>query len=320
MEESNNSYVTDFGEDVLFGFLKEEGVSETLLEGVKEFRSKYVTTPEFTERIPKPDYIYYGKAVWELALAALLAGKNLLLAGPKATGKNVLCENLGALFARPVWNVSFHINTDAAYLIGTDTYNGTSVVFRPGPIWLCAKHGGFGVLDEINMAKNEALAVLHAALDFRKSLDVPGYERIELSPETRFIATMNYGYAGTRDLNEALTSRFAVLDMPPIIEEDLKKLVSRRYPKINEKIRDQLCKLYGELERKAESAEISDSALDLRGMLDAISLMEQGLSSGDALRMCIVNKTFDSYERGLIQDVIVARIPQDLTRREIFKA
>lgn len=33
--------------------------------------------------------------------------------------------------------------------------------------------GGFGVLDEVNMAKNEALAVLHAALDFRRILDVP---------------------------------------------------------------------------------------------------------------------------------------------------
>ena len=129
---------------------------------------------------------------------------------------------------------------------------------------------------------------------------------------------MNYGYAGTRDLNEALTSRFAVLDMPVISEENLQKLISRRYPAISVKIRDQLVKLYGELERKAESAEISDSALDLRGLLDAIALMEQGLRSGDALDMCIVNKSFDAYERGLIRDVISARIPADLTRGDVF--
>ena len=170
------------------------------------------------------------------------------------------------------------------------------------------------------MAKNEALAVLHAALDFRRSLDVPGYEKIDLRPETRFIATMNYGYAGTRDLNEALTSRFAVLDMPVISEENLQKLISRRYPAIRPKIRDQLVKLYGELERKAESAEISDSALDLRGLLDAIALMDQGLVSGDALGMCIVNKSFDAYERGLIRDVIAARIPADMRRQDVFEA
>lgn len=304
----------------LFTFLESEGVDAALLQGVKAFRDAHPVTAELKERVPQPEYFYYGKKTWELALAALLAGKNLLLAGPKATGKNVLSENLAALFARPMWNVSFHINTDAAALVGTDTYDGHAVVFRPGPIYLCAEQGGFGVLDVINMAKNEALAVLHAALDFRRSLDVPGYRRIDLREETRFIATMNYGYAGTRDLNEALTSRFAVLDMPVISEEDLQKLISRRYPGINVKIRDQLVKLYGELERKAESAEISDSALDLRGLLDAIALMEQGLSSGDALRMCIVNKSFDSYERGLIHDVIAARIPGDLARKDVFPA
>ena len=306
--------------DQLYTFLEAEGVDAALLAGVRAFRERYPAEPENLPRVPDPEYYYYGRNTWELALAAILAGKNLLLAGPKATGKNVLSENLGALFGRPVWNVSFHINTDASYLVGTDTYDGTKVSFRPGPIWLCAAKGGFGILDEINMAKNEALAVLHAALDFRRSLDVPGYEKIDLRPETRFIATMNYGYAGTRDLNEALTSRFAVLDMPVITEDNLQKLISRRYPTISLKIRDQLVKLYGELERKAESAEISDAALDLRGLLDAIALMEQGLRSGSALDMCIVNKSFDAYERGLIHDVIAARVPTDLTRADVFPA
>ena len=302
----------------LFRFLESEGVDPALIAGAADFCRRHPAAAEDRARIPVPEYFYYGRKTWELALAALLAGKNLLLAGPKATGKNVLAENLAALFGRPLWNVSFHVNADAAYLIGTDTYNGQAVVFRPGPVWLCARKGGFGILDEINMAKNEALAVLHAALDFRRCIDVPGYDRIDLEEETRFIATMNYGYAGTRDLNEALTSRFAVLDMPLISGANLNKLISRRYPAINERICGQLVRLYEELQKKAESAEISESALDLRGLLDAVALMEQGLASGDALDMCIVNKTFDPYERGLIRDVIAARIPADLTREILF--
>jgi hypothetical protein len=35
--------------------------------------------------------------------------------------------------------------------------------------------------------------------------------------------------------------------------------------------------------------------------------------------MCVVNKTFDAYERTLIRDVITARIPQNLSRSEIFE-
>ena len=299
-------------------YLKEEGLEPSLLEGVEAFRAGYPAAEADKNRIPDPEYLYYGKDIWEQAISALLAGKNLLLAGPKASGKNVFSENLGALFGRPVWNVSFHINMDASYLVGTDTFDGQAVRFRPGPIWLCAQRGGFGILDEINMAKNEALAVLHAALDFRRSLDVPGYEKQDLRPETRFIATMNYGYAGTRDLNEALVSRFVVLDMPVITEKNLDRLMGSRFPLLKEKLRGQLAKLYGELQKKTESAEISDAALDLRGLLDAISLMEKGLSSGRALELCIVNKSFDAYERGLIRDVIHARFPLDLTRRDLF--
>lgn len=92
------------------------------------------------------------------------------------------------------------------------------------------KPDGFAILDEINMAKSEAMAVLHATLDFRRTIDVPGYERMELHPATRFIATMNYGYAGTKELNEALVSRFVVIQMPMISKESLIKLIKKHYP------------------------------------------------------------------------------------------
>ena len=299
-------------------FLRQEGVDETLLGEAAQFRASHQTAEDMRGRIPVPVYKYYGKEVWEKAIAAILCGENLLLAGPKATGKNVLAQNLALLFGRPLWDVSFHVNVDAAYLIGSDTYDGTRVTFRPGPVYQSAVHGGFAVLDEINMARNEALAVLHAALDFRRVIDVAGYDKIQVDPAARFIGTMNYGYAGTRDLNEALCSRFAILNMPLIGEEDLGRLINDAFPDIREQIRGQFVKLFFEIERKAHSAEISERALDLRGLLDAIALMKKGVKSGDALEMCIVNKTFDEYERSLVMDVIRARIPEDLGRKEIF--
>ena len=307
----------------ILDFLREEGVSGDLIRGVEEFRGRYPVSEEDRDRIPEPQYYYYGKETWEMALAValavLLAGRNLLLAGPKATGKNVLCENLAAAFGQPVWNVSFHINMDASYLIGTDTFDGTRVTFRPGPIYLCADRGGFGVLDEINMAKNESLAVLHSALDFRRAIDVPGYDLIRVKPQTRFIGTMNYGYAGTRELNEALSSRFAILSVPEISEADLDRLIKRSFPDISPKICTQFVKLFVELMRKTEKAEISDRALDLRGLLDALSLIREGLTAGQALRMCIVDKTFDAYEQSLIMDVVKARIPAELNRKVVFE-
>ena len=304
-------------EDIL-AFLKEEGVEQELLDGLASFRAKHEVPEDLKSRVPAGGVRYLGPPVWEKAIAALLCGKNLLLAGPKATGKNVLAESLAEAFGRPVWNVSFHIGADAASLVGTDTYDGEKVVFREGPVTLCAAHGGFGILDEINMARNEALAVLHSALDFRRILDVPGYRLVPLSEAARFIATMNYGYAGTRELNEALASRFVVLDMPLIEKDNLIRLIRERFPKLKEEMGEQFADLFFDLEKKAESAEVSGKAADLRGLLDAIDLCQNGICTGDALSMCIADKTFDPYEKGLITDVIDERIDPTLKGRELF--
>ncbi|MBQ3772353.1 MAG: AAA family ATPase, partial [Bacteroidaceae bacterium] len=51
------------------------------------------------------------------------------------------------------------------YVGGIAQNRNGEVSFRKGPIYACAEAGGFGILDEINMAKNESLAVLHATLD-----------------------------------------------------------------------------------------------------------------------------------------------------------
>ena len=302
----------------MLDFLEQEQISKELLEGIQEYRNAYPTPPELQNRIPKPRYHYYGKEVWEASIAALLCGENLLLAGSKATGKNVLAENLAQVFARPSWDVSFHVNMDAASLIGMDTFAGGQVVFRPGPVYRCAQCGGFGVLDEINMAKNEALAVLHAVLDFRRAIDVPGYDRIPLAEETRFIATMNYGYAGTRELNEALTSRFAVVQMPTITQDNLEKLLRAQFPDLAAKYAHQFALLFLDLQKKCDSAEISTKALDLRGLLAALHLIEKGIPSGQALDLGIINKAFEPFERQLVADAVWARLPRDATRDKLF--
>ena len=304
----------------MLDFLRQEGIEESIIRRIDDFRSQYPAAVEDEYRISVPKYHYYGTDVWKKALTALLAVENILLVGPKATGKNVLAENLSAVFRRPEWNVSFYLNTDAASLIGADTFKDGKVSFRQGPIYKCAARGGFGILDEINMAKNESLAVLHATLDFRRIIDVPGYDRIELSPCTRFIATMNYGYAGTRELNEALASRFMVINMPIIAEENLVKLLRSQFPALKNDFAWQLAGLFEDIRKKCDSSEISTKALDLRGLMSAVSLVQNGLSMGQALELGIINKSFDDFERQLVADIIAAKISGKLTAADIFES
>ena len=302
----------------IFKELQAEGVNASLLEEIQRYREAHPAPQEAAERVPQPRYLYYGREIWESAAAALLCGEHLLLAGPKATGKNVLAENLAAVFGRPVWDVSMYVNVDAAALIGADTLKDGQVEFREGPVSRCARLGGFGVLDEVNMAKSEALAVLHATLDHRRVIEVSGYDRIRLDEATRFIGTMNYGYAGTRELNEALVSRFVVVDMPIISDENLKKLLRRSFPALKEQWAEQFAALFHDLRQKCDSGEISTKALDLRGLLAALHLMEKGICAGQALRLGVINKAFEPFEQQLAADTVWARIPESADRSQLF--
>ena len=303
---------------MVFDIIEHLQIRPELKESILEFRKQYPVEPQFQSRIPVPSNIYYGTDIWEKAVTALLCGKNILLVGHKATGKNIFAENLAAAFGRPKWDISFHVNMDAASLIGTDTFSAGEVTFRPGPVYTAAKTGGFAVLDEINMAKSEAMAVLHATLDFRRTIDVPGYDRLSLHPATRFIATMNYGYAGTKELNEALVSRFAVIRMPMISKESLVKLIKEHYPAIREAGANELAEVFLELHTKCKNGEISSKALDLRGLIGSIGMMEKGLNIYTALDMGITNKSFDEYEQTLIRDTIRARISRKMSREQLF--
>ena len=299
-------------------YLETQKIDPELVSELKDFRTSYEVDDQVKERVAKPDILFYGKKILEMSMAALLQGDNLLLSGAKATGKNVLCETLSWLFGRPEYDISFHVNTDSADLIGTDTFSDNEVHLRKGPIYQCAEFSGFGVLDEINMAKNDAVSVLHATLDHRRRIDIPGYNRISLHPATRFIGTMNYGYAGTRELNEALVSRFMVIDMPALDEPSLLFVLKQHFPTGNGNALKAFAGLFLDLQTKAYHGEISTKSLDLRGLVSAIRATRSGLPPIQAVQMGIINKSFDTFEKEIIEDVVSTRIPSSWTRKDIW--
>ena len=301
----------------LIDILKEEEIDERLLKEIDDFRKFYKLDDSVMDRVASPRFIYYGSDVWNKAITAILSGFHILLSGPKATGKNVLSENLSLLFNRPMWTVSLNVNTDAESLIGSDTFKSGEVTLKKGPVYECAEFGGFGILDEINMAKNETLSVIHSALDYRRVIDVPGYNRLKLHEATRFIATMNHGYIGTRDLNEALVSRFLVINMPTIEKKYLKKIL-----KVEGGLKDEYVELFSQffedLQEKSLNSEISSKSIDLRGLISALELMKRGLSIKNSLEMGLMDKSFDSYEKEIVMDVCRTLFSSTINPGDIF--
>ena len=122
-------------------YLEEQKINPLLIREVEKFREKYPVEESVKNRVAKPPVPFYGKEILEMAIAALLQGENVLLSGSKATGKNILAENLTWVFGRPSYNISFNVNTDSSSLIGTDTFVDNEVRLRKGPVCQCAENG-----------------------------------------------------------------------------------------------------------------------------------------------------------------------------------
>ena len=76
--------------------------------------------------------------------------------------------------------------------------------------------------------------------------------------------------------------------------------------------------LFTDIQKKCQSGELTARVLDLRGLLDAVRLIRNGLAPYLALDMGITNKTFDSYEQSLVRDIITSRISKKSGRDAIF--
>ena len=55
--------------------LRQEGISPDLLRAVEEYRAAHALPEALRPRIPASGFTYYGREVWEQALAALLCGE-----------------------------------------------------------------------------------------------------------------------------------------------------------------------------------------------------------------------------------------------------
>ena len=102
--------------------------------------------------------------------------------------------------------------------------------------------------------------------------------------------------------------RFLYFDMPAQNEETLGFIFNRMFPDAKKEAVEQFMGVFLDLQQKSMNSEISTKPLDLRGLLAAMKIVRTGLSPWQAVRMGIVNKTFD----------VRTRIPQSWTREDVY--
>ena len=91
------------------------------------------------------------------------------------------------------------------------------------------------------------------------------------------------------------------------------------FPQAKKEAVKQFIGVFLDLQLKALNSEISTKALDLRGLIAAMKIVDTGLSPRKAVQMGIVNKTFDVFEKEIVEDVVSTRIPDDWTREDVYE-
>lgn len=84
------------------------------------------------------------------------------------------------------------------------------------------------------MVKNDVIVVVYLVLDYRRIIDVFGYERVNLYLVIRFIGIMNYEYVGIKEFNEVLVFRFMVIDIFFIEEDKLMMILKNEFLDVDE--------------------------------------------------------------------------------------
>jgi MoxR-like ATPase len=155
----------------------------------------------------------------ELILAAVAAGRDLLLEGPPGTSKSTLLRAITAEWGIPFVFVEGNADLTPTRLIGhhnparvlREDYSADN--FVDGPLLEAMRHGGFLYIEEFNRAPEDTLNSLLTSMAERQ-VAVPRVGTVVAEPTFRVIASMNpFDNVGTTRLSTSVHDRLCRLSV-----------------------------------------------------------------------------------------------------------
>jgi MoxR-like ATPase len=153
----------------------------------------------------------------DLILAAVVAGRDLLLEGPPGTSKSTILRAITTSWGIPLHFVEGNAELTPAKLVGhhnparvlREDYSADN--FVPGPLVAAMREGGFLYVEEFNRAPEDTLNTLLTAMAERE-VTVPRVGRIAAAESFRLVASMNpYDSIGTTRISAAVYDRLCRL-------------------------------------------------------------------------------------------------------------
>lgn len=263
---------------------------------------------ELSEFVPKVSNIVGN--IHELETVALGIKENLpvLLIGDTGTGKTSFIRHLAHLTNNGFRRLNLNGSTTADELVGHYVIDDKKAGMRwvDGVLLDAIKNGYWLLLDELNAGLPEVLFVLQSVLDDDKFLVVAEHEGevVPLHKDFRIFATMNPSleYAGTRDLNKALLSRFPIVvqtTYPDAMHE--MEIILSHVPSIKEKEMNLMVRVAEDI-RKGKKNNTIGFICSTRELINWAKLTEKvGIKA--AAELAVLNKCELDTDRKTVEDI-----------------
>lgn len=248
--------------------------------------------------------------VKELETIALGVRDNLpvLLIGDTGTGKTSFIRYLAYQTNNGFRRLNLNGSTTADELVGHYVIDDKKSGMRwvDGVLLDAMKHGYWLLLDELNAGLPEVLFVLQSVLDDDKFLVVAEHEGEIVRPHSNFriFATMNPSleYAGTRDLNKALLSRFPIVIQtayPDAVNEIA--IIKNHCPGVDEKDLTVMVKIAEDI-RKGKDNDTLSFICSTRELINWAKLIPSvGLK--EAAGLAVLNKCEVDTDKKTLEDI-----------------
>jgi MoxR-like ATPase len=170
----------------------------------------------------------------DLVLAAVSAGRDLLLEGPPGTSKSTILRAITDSWGTPLLFVEGNAELTPAKLIGhhnparvlREDYSADN--FVPGPLVAAMQRGGFLYIEELNRAPEDTLNALLTAMAERE-IEVPRVGRIRAAAPFRVVASMNpFDNVGTTRISASFYDRLCRLAIGYQSAEEDEQIVALR--------------------------------------------------------------------------------------------